>query len=217
MCFFAHSWKGRTMALHRPITSPPATVSPVPATLPQWAAPFDRVHVDLGTGDGAYALRVARMHPDHAVIGLDTMLDHLRGARKRHPRNVRFDQADALAWPLGTLPGADLVTINFPYGSLLRGLVEGDPALLQRLDALLGPGSRLAIRVNRSALVATGLDPLTGPDRITATVSQLDGVRVATCTLDRDDLRAFPSSWAKRLGYGRETGAVLVEAVRRGG
>jgi 16S rRNA (adenine(1408)-N(1))-methyltransferase len=217
MCFLAHSWKGKTMALHRPITSPPATVSPVPATLPQWAAPFDRVHVDLGTGDGAYALSTARRHPTAAVIGLDTMLDHLRGARKRIPGNLRYVLADALAWPLGTLPVADLVTINFPYASLLRGLVEGDPALLERLDALLGPGSRLSIRINRSALVATGLDPANGPERIATTVRQLPDVRVATCTLDRDDLRAFPSSWAKRLGYGRETGAVLVEAVRRGG
>ena len=205
------------MALHRPITLPPAAIPPVPASLPQWAARFDRVHVDLGTGDGHYALRVARTHPTQAVIGLDTMLDHLRGARKRDPRNLRYIQADALAWTPGTLPVADVVTINFPYGSLLKGLVEADPALVERLVALLGSGSHLAIRVNRSALVATGLDPVAGPDRIAATVRQLPGVRVATHALARDDLRAFPSSWAKRLGYGRETDAVLIEAVRRGG
>ena len=37
------------------------------------------------------------------------------------------------------------------YGSLLKALVDGDPALLDRLAALLGPGGRLAIRVNRSS------------------------------------------------------------------
>jgi 16S rRNA (adenine(1408)-N(1))-methyltransferase len=203
------------MALHRPTAPHPATVAPASTPITQWAAQFDRAHVDLGTGDGLYALRAARQHPAHAVIGLDTMLDHLRGARKRDPRNLRYVQDDALGWIPGTLPVASLVTINFPYGSLLRSLVEADPALLERLDTLLSPDGRLAIRVNRSALVATGLDPLTGPDQIAATAGRIPEVRVATRSLGRDDLRAFPSSWAKRLGYGREADAWLIEADRR--
>jgi 16S rRNA (adenine(1408)-N(1))-methyltransferase len=205
------------MALHRPTTPYPATLVPANDSLAPWAARYDRVHVDLGTGDGHYALRLAREHPSCAVIGLDTMLDHLRGARKRDPRNLRYVQADALTWPVGTLPVADVVTVIFPYGSLLKGLVEAEPALVARLDALLGPNGRLAIRVNRSALVATGLDPATGPHRIAATVRQVPGVRVASRDLTRGDLRAFPSRWAKRLGYGREPDAILIEAVRRGG
>ena len=185
-------------------------------SLPAWAAGFDRVHVDLGTGDGAYALHVARSEPCTAVFGLDTNLDHLRGSRKRHPHNLRFVASDALRYPVETLPVAGLVTINFPYGSILRGLVEADPGLLARLDHLLGTNGRLVIRVNASALTATGLDPDTGPGDIAATVRHLAGTRVVSRPMTREELRSFPSAWAKRLGFGRDTVAWQIEARRHG-
>jgi 16S rRNA (adenine(1408)-N(1))-methyltransferase len=185
------------------------------SALHAWAAGYGRAHVDLGTGDGRFAIDLARRNPNLAVVGLDTNLDHLRGARRRHPANVRFVAADALGWPLGMIPAADAVTINFPYGSLLRGLVDGDRGLLTRLDTLLEPGSRLDAMVNASALTATGLDPKTGPDAIVSGLRHIDGLRIAIRALSRDALRRFPSSWAKRLGYGRETDAFLIEAIRQ--
>jgi len=38
---------------------------------------FDSVHIDLGTGDGAFALHLARANPGMAVLGIDTCLDNL--------------------------------------------------------------------------------------------------------------------------------------------
>jgi 16S rRNA (adenine(1408)-N(1))-methyltransferase len=185
-------------------------------TLPAWAAGFERVHVDLGTGDGAYALHVARSEPGTAVFGLDTNLDRLRGSRKRHPRNLRFIAGDALRYPVETVPVASTVTINFPYGSILRGLMEADPGLMARLDRLLGANGRLEIRVNASALTATGLDPDTGPGDIDAALRQLAGTRVTSRPMTQDELRSFPSAWAKRLGFGRDTVAWRFDATRRG-
>jgi 16S rRNA (adenine(1408)-N(1))-methyltransferase len=186
---------------------------PAPS-FPAWAAGFDRVHVDLGTGDGAYALHIARSDPGTAVFGLDTNLDHLRGSRKRHPHNLRFVASDVLRFPVDTIPVAGLVTINFPYGSILRGLVEADSGLLARLDHLMGTNGRLDIRVNASALTATGLNPGTGPDEIAAAVRHLPGTRVVSRPMTREELRSFPSAWAKRLGFGRDTVAWHIEARR---
>lgn len=184
--------------------------------LHRFASTFERVHVDLGTGDGAFALQLARQLPTTAVIALDTNLDNLRGSRRRHPGNVRFVVADAIDWPLGTLPAAESVTINFPYGSLLRALAEGDPALLDRLDALLDskPGSRITVRVNRTAFLATGLDPEGGPGTIATTLRRIGGERVTPRGMARDELRRFPSTWAKRLGYGREACASMLMLTR---
>jgi 16S rRNA (adenine(1408)-N(1))-methyltransferase len=172
------------------------------------------VHVDLGTGDGRYALQIARKHPDTAVIGLDTCLDHLRAAPKRHPANLRFVMHDAADCPPAMLPVANTVTVNFPYGSLLRGLVAGNPALLARLDALLGRGSALEVRMNTSALIATGLDAVTGPESIAAALRQVPGLWVSRRAMAQAELRAFPSSWAKRLGYGKPTDAWLIAGAR---
>jgi hypothetical protein len=68
--------------------------------------------------------------------------------------------------------------------------------------------------VNASAFVATGLDPAAGPAAIAATLRRLEGVRVTVRPMSQAELRAFPSSWAKRLGYGKPTNAWLVEARR---
>jgi len=201
------------VALHASVA--PRTARPEPGPLARWAERFSYIHVDLGSGDGKYAVQVARTHPETAVIGLDTCLDHLRGAGKRQPPNVRFMTHDACGWPLGLLPAANVVTANFPYGSLLRGLVEGDSALLTRIDALLARGGRLEARVNASALVAGGLDPETGSAAIAAALRRAIGLQVAIRALSQADLRAFPTTWAKRLGYGRPTSAWLIEAHRR--
>ena len=202
------------MMRQHPVT-PLVTTSPcVLAGLRPWANGYPTLHIDLGTGDGAFATGLARRRPDVAMIAIDTCLDHLDGSARRRPANLRFVRLDARDWPMGLLPVADRVTINFPYGSLLRGLVEGDPALLARLGTLLGPGSRLDIRVNASALAATGLDPLGGPADIAAALDDIGGLRVARRELGQAELRSFPSTWAKRLGYGKPTGAWLIEAAR---
>lgn len=200
--------------LRQPVTSTVTMSSMAPTEIRLWAARFDRAYVDLGTGDGAFAIQFARRYPGLAIIGVDTCLDHIEGSVRRRPSNVRFVTLDALGWPPGLLPVADAVTVNFPYGSLLRGLVEGDPALIERLDTLLGPGSRLEVRVNPSALLATGFDAESGPPAIVRALGRIDGVRVACRDLPQAELRAFPSSWSKRLGYGKETTAHLITAVR---
>jgi 16S rRNA (adenine(1408)-N(1))-methyltransferase len=202
------------MALHLPQTSPIAASLTEPTGIRQLAGQHERLHIDLGTGDGKYAVQRARQDPGTAVIALDTCLDHLHGAARRHPHNLRFVSHDALSWPIGLFPVASVVTVNFPYGSLLRGLVEGDPGLMNRLDTLLGPGSRLEVRINESALVAGELDPVTAPETIVRALCQVPGLRLARRAMTQVELRAFPSSWAKRLGYGKATTAWLITGYR---
>ncbi len=181
-----------------------------------WAGRFNERHVDLGTGDGKFALHLARERPDAGVIALDACLDHVCAPRKRWPSNVRFVAEDALAWPAEDVPPAATVSINFPYGSLLRGLVEGDEELLSRLERLLAPGGRLDVRLNASALEGAGLDPETAWDDVARSLGRLPGLRVKRAPLAQEDLRRFPSSWAKRLGYGRPQEAFEVRAVKVG-
>ncbi len=181
-----------------------------------WAGRFGERHVDLGTGDGKFALHLARERPEVGVIALDTCLDHVCAPRKRWPTNLRFVADDALAWPAEDVPPATSVSINFPYGSLLRGLVEGDEALLSRLERLLAPGGRLDVRLNASALEGTGLDPDTAWEDVARVLRRLSGTRVTGGPLGQEDMRRFPSSWAKRLGYGRRREAFEVRAVKVG-
>jgi hypothetical protein len=94
-------------------------------------------------------------------------------------------------------------------------LFEGNDDMLVRLDALLGSGSELEIRVNETALTATGLDSSCGAQPIVTALRPLDGLSVNVRSLCQAELRSFPSSWSKRLGFGRVSNAFLIEGVRR--
>ena len=88
----------------------------------------EEILVDLGTGDGRFVEHVAHAHPDCFVIGLDACRENLRTASRRAPCNALYLIANALALPADLQNLATEVTINFPWGSLLEGLLTGEAA-----------------------------------------------------------------------------------------
>ena len=131
-----------------------------------WAAAYHDVTVDLGTGDGRFVRRLAEAHPVAAAIGVDTCQANLRKTSRAAPGNALFLVADALALPADLSGIATRVTVNFPWGSLLRGLVEGNDGLLDGLRAIGRTGAALEVTVNGEALAELGLSLETGGQRI---------------------------------------------------
>ncbi len=182
------------------------------AGLEEWCARHHTIHLDIGTGDGRYALHLARREPAHGVVGLDTCLDHLAVHPRRVPENVRFICADARAIPPELDGRAASLTVNFPYSSLLNGLLAGDEALLASLAATLAPGGHVAIRINARALTDTGTTLDEAGGRVERACRGVGLGQITTTVLEGEDLRRFPSTWPKRIGFGRQPRAVQVAA-----
>jgi 16S rRNA (adenine(1408)-N(1))-methyltransferase len=166
------------------------------------------VIVDLGTGDGRAVLARAATEPDALVIGVDAapvaMADVSRRADRRGLANAMFLMAGVEALPGSLLVAvADEVTVTFPWGSLLRGLVGLDPAALAGVAAPLRSGGR--IKVLASVVPSDGVDGLPSLDashavRI-AEAWRCAGLElVAMRPVTTAELRAVRSSWARRLG-----------------
>jgi ubiquinone/menaquinone biosynthesis C-methylase UbiE len=186
-------------------------------SLAQWRARFPWLHLDLGCGDARFALREARLTTELGVVGIDTCLDNLRIPRRSMPANLRLIQADGR--DIVGLPGvyrAERITINFPYGSLLRWIVDDADACIDELTMVTMSRATLEIRINVSALREIGAPPEDVERRLLDAFAQQSDWRAAFRTMDRAELRAFPSTWARRIGYGRETTALLVIARRVG-
>jgi hypothetical protein len=175
------------------------------ASLDAWLARYDDLHLDLGTGDGAFALALARLCPETGVLGLDTCLDNLTKPARRGRDNLRFLSCDATAPPLWLRGRAASISINFPYGSLLRALIGPESAPLERIAALGRPDARITIRINASATLVEGIPIEAARERLARAFGSVDVVPSET-------LRAFPSTWAKRLGYGRPSTLLIAEA-----
>ncbi len=192
--------------------------TPDASVLAMRIAAYPALWLDLGTGDGRFVRRVAEAQPDTLVIGIDACYANLRTEARRAPANAAFVVADALAMPpeiADALVGkATRVTINFPWGSLLRGLLPGDERLLAPLAAWTAPGARLEARLNGGALAEIGWELAAGV-RAARYGLAANGFAIQPPTpLGVDELRACPTTWARRLAFGRDPRAFLLRGVR---
>ena len=174
------------------------------ATLAARIAGYRDILMDIGTGDGRYVRTVARGCPSSFAIGIDACRENLRGASRDAPRNALFVIANALALPRELRGLATRITINFPWGSLLAALLDGDPAFRDGLVALAQPGAALEIRLNRGALAEAGCTLDAGAMRIERTLREWGFRTGRPAMLDAAALRLYPTTWARRLAYGRD-------------
>ena len=176
-------------------------------------AGYGNVLVDVGTGDGRYVLRVARTCPTWFAVGVDACRDNLRKASRKAPGNALYVIANALALPRELGGMASKITINFPWGSLLTGLLDGEPMLLEGLLAIARPGATLEITLNAGALAEAGYTPESGGARVRQALhgggfDVGDPIRLSVW-----ELRQCHTTWAKRLAYGRDPRAVCLRVI----
>ena len=173
--------------------------------------------VDIGTGDGRYVLHVARTRPNWFALGVDACRENLRKASRKAPPNALYVIANALALPRELDAMASKVTINFPWGTLLTGLLDGEPMLLGGLLAIARPGAEMEIRLNAQALAEAGYTLKSGGARVRQALDNYDFDVVGDLLwLDARELRRCQTTWAKRLAYGRDPRAVCLTAVLEG-
>ncbi|WP_084510704.1 class I SAM-dependent methyltransferase [Nocardia lijiangensis] len=181
------------------------------------------VQIDLGTGDGRAVLAAATADPERLVIGVDAHAAGMSEASRKAARgklpNALFVVAAAERLPPELDGVADAVTVYFPWGSLLRGVVTADPVIVAGLARLLKPRASLSILVSviehdrGSGLPPIDENDLRGLAAPFATQGlTITGVRQASAA----DIAATGSSWGKRLGAGSQRSAWRIAARRAG-
>lgn len=176
-------------------------------------ANYNHVLLDLGTGDGRYARTLAETHPDWFILGVDAARENLCAHSRAKLPNLLFVIARAQALPreLGGLVSS--ITINFPWGSLLNSLLTGDPDLLCGLETIAQPGAAVSLRLNGGALAEAGTTLAAGTRQVYTRLRQADWQVGAPTQMDARALRAFPTTWAKRLAFGRDPRAVELRGI----
>lgn len=174
-----------------------------------WARRYEAIVLDLGAGDGRFARALVESRPEAGVIAVDTCGENAVRELRRAPENLRFIVADALTLPDELHALASETTINFPWGSLLRAMLAGD----ERLYRVLGRQA-LTIRVNAGAIAEAGYDFDAGSAALLRAVRRATPATLRTRRLDRADLKQIPSTWAKRLAFGRDPRAIEIKTGR---
>jgi 16S rRNA (adenine(1408)-N(1))-methyltransferase len=192
--------------------------------------PRKRVVVDVGTGDGRTAYRLARANPDWLLVGVDPawqrMVDTSTRAARKEPKggadNLLLVCASIEAVPAELHGIADEVLVLMPWGKLLRGLVLGEADVCGGLRAVARPGATLDVAVGTSIwrdpvplelrdlpelTVAYARDVLA--DRLGASGWWL----TEAALLGADEMARLPSSWARRLGSSSPEVFAVLRAV----
>ena len=187
--------------------------------------------IDVGTGDGR-AVLAAAADPRTLAIGMDAsaaaMAESSRRAagpaRKGGLPNAAFIVAAAEASPRELCGVADLVTVRFPWGSLLRGVLGADDAVACGVAGLVAPSGTLELLLAPAARDGLGGLPTEPAAIVAAAVDtfgrhgfELAEGRAAT----EVEVVESGSTWARRLGAGRSNGgasrvATLVRLERPG-
>lgn len=109
--------------------------------------------IDVGTGDGVFVYKSARLNPRRLYVGVDANprpLEKISEKIHRRPQkggmpNVLFVQATVESLPEELDGIADEVQVHFPWGSLLRAVAKGDSAMLGNLRRICAAGAQLEI------------------------------------------------------------------------
>jgi 16S rRNA (adenine(1408)-N(1))-methyltransferase len=181
------------------------------------------VTIDVGTGDGRAVLAAAAREPTTLVLGIDASAAAMAEASRRAARrsrkgglkNVRFVLAAAESLPPELAGRAALVTVTFPWGSLLRGCVGLDEDVAAGVAGLVGSGGRLELTLatmDRDHLPGVPTEPL-AVIAAAACAFERHGLRSLENRLaTHEEVRALPSTWARRLNANGQRDRVVTFA-----
>jgi 16S rRNA (adenine(1408)-N(1))-methyltransferase len=178
------------------------------------------VVIDLGAGDGRYAYECARADPGSLYIAVDpdaeTLADYAFRAARKPARggveNAVFVVAAVEALPPDLIAIADRVRVNFPWGSLMRGLIEPRPDVLTAAASLLMRGGVIEVIMSYdpqhdpNAFAGDPLPPLdaTYLESTLLPAYESQGLHVAEHRrLTQDEALGVPSTWGRRLLHAR--------------
>jgi Methyltransferase domain len=177
-------------------------------------ADYKRIILDLGTGDGRYARTLAEAHPTWFIIGVDACRENMREHSQAKLQNLLFVIAQAQELPRELDGLISHITINFPWGSLLESLLARDSKLMHGLKSVSGPGASLNLRLNGGALAEAGKTLEAGTDKIFYNLLGAGWQLEHPVVMDASALKKFPSTWAKRLAFGRDPRAMMLSGQK---
>lgn len=185
------------------------------AGLADQLAGYSTVHIDIGTGDGRFVQHVAQTNLQMFVIGIDACRENLVEVSRRTRANGLFVIANAYTLPYELMGLAAKITINFPWGSLLEGLLANDPPLLESLMMVTRPQAEVEVRLNAGAVAEAGWLLEDGTNQIRGVLTENEFKVKSPIALTVADLKVFPTTWAKRLAFGCDPRAMYLAGVKK--
>jgi len=174
----------------------------------------------IGTGDGKFSYELARKYKNRFIIGIDSSKENLKDISTRIYKkeskgglaNMLFINANIFDLPEELKGIANQIFINFPWGSLLKGIVTADELTWNNIKKVSKKGTLIEIIFGYDAQTdKTEIERLGLPEMnlnylktILLPELKLKGFEIKQLSeITSDNFKKFPSSWAKKMSFGK--------------
>lgn len=197
-----------------------------PGWLADELASYPEVMLDVGTGTGVFVLDAAKGNPRRLVVGLDPVAENMaKNARRALSKKSRLPNAMFLRGSAEELPGAfagavDFLTVNYPWGSLLRIVSVPEPELLLGLRRTCKRGAKISILLNYTVFedadylerlnLAVASELATSPHFEKAYLAC--GIRIENREVFAGD-PPVRTGWGRQLVRGSQRKTLIIEAL----
>ena len=184
-------------------------------------AKFKKICIDIGTGDGKNIYRKAKNDKETLYIGLDPVRDNMEEIAvkiAKKPEKGGLDNALLVISTAENLPDelcsvADRVTVLFPWGVLLEGIVKPEEKFILAVKKAAKSGAEFEFITTYSANCEENMMETRGMPELSIEYfngeykEKLKGYGLTINNielLDNEYVKGFDSKWARRLAFGRK-------------
>lgn len=186
--------------------------------------------VDIGCGDGKLIYEIAKNNPDYFCIGIDPNFKGLEDISKKTYRkpekgglkNLIFIHSGVETLPAELANIANEVQINFPWGSLLQGVILAEKSVIDNIKMIAEDNARLVIyttyddKFEENYRKERELPELTIEYINTVMNDSLSdfGIKLTEARLlDEDEKSELSSTWAKKILSARNRDVFLIQGI----
>lgn len=177
--------------------------------------------IDIGAGNGDFVYRLAKENPDRLIIGIDpnqkAIEKNSAKIYKKRPKgglpNVLYVLATIEEIPNELREIANQVFINFPWGSLLKGIVKVQNKTWGNIKSVCQKGALVDLIFGYEDFTEAKvikdhnlpyLDLSYMENTMLPKLKKLDWEALEIRKLTNADLKGYPSSWARKLAFGKD-------------
>ena len=190
---------------------------------------YGQVIVDLGTGNGKFAYKEAIKNQNIFYIGIDPIGENIIKYYKKKKKKLKRYNLKNLVFVISPIQDIDEdlfnlvddIYINFPWGSLLEGIVKGEEKLLKNIYSLAKDGGNIHLTFTYSSIYEAGeierrclpLLSLEYIDIILRDEFMAMGINILDYGyLEEYKLKSFGTLWSKRIYLTKDRQVYYIEA-----
>jgi len=190
---------------------------------------FENVCVDIGTGNGTYVYKQAIKNTNVLFIGIDPVKENMIKVSSKIVKRYKNSLCNILLMisSVENIPSAlngiaDRITIYFPWGILLEGIVKPIEYLMKKIVCVAKDKASFDFITTYSEncdgneIIKRRLPEIDSSyfdEKYTKKLNEIGLILKSVNVLSNNELKNFDSQWAKKLAFGKSRQFFRLEGV----